>query len=64
MLSFNQFTITKYKIQYEARHHKMGHMSRFFNIEIHTYSYTRICHLQFKQINPTLCHSPVKLEQF
>ena len=49
---------------YEARHHKMGHMSRFFNIEIHTYSYSRICHLQFKQINPTLCHSPVKLEQF
>ena len=36
----------------------------FFNIEIHTYSYSRICHLQFKQINLTLCHSPVKLEQF
>ena len=49
---------------YEARHHKRRHMSRFFNIEIHTYSYSRICHLQFKQINPTLCHSPVKLEQF
>ena len=43
---------------FEARHHKMGHMSRFFYIEIHTYSYSRICHLQFKQINPTLCHSP------
>ena len=49
---------------HEARHHKMGHMSRFFNIEIHTYSYSRICHLQIKQINLALCHSPVKLEQF
>ena len=29
-------------ISYEARHHKMVQMSRFLNIEIHTYSYSRI----------------------
>ena len=27
---------------YEARHHKMEQISRFLNIEIHTYSYSRI----------------------
>ena len=26
---------------YEVRHHKMGQMWRFLNIEIHTYSYSR-----------------------
>ena len=52
------------KTKYEVRHHKMGQMSRFLNIEIHTYSYSRISHLQFQQINLTLCRSLVKSEQF